>query len=173
MRKKIYSLLLLTALLWGMTACGGDDEPAPELEGIQVAMDLPADWDDTNQFGDPVVLVGISPLEAGSDTFRENINVVTEEAPGLTLESYYGSTLEDLSNFPDFALLSSADTTVNEYEAKKIIFTFDSGQERLQLMDYIFYEQETGIVVTCTALERSFDRYEATFNQIVGTIQLQ
>ena len=173
MRKQSYWMIMLLGIGLGMVACGSDEEPAPVKEGVNITMTFPDEWDDTNRFGDPVVLVGMSPPELGSDSFYENVNVVTEEMPGFTLTTYYDSMLTSLEGLQNFTLLSAKDTTLNGYATKKIIFTVESNQTTLQLMEYILYEKETGIIVTCTALERSFARYEAQFNQIVSTIRLE
>ena len=173
MRKGSYFTICLLSVALVLASCRDeDDAPAPE-EGVEITMTFPDDWDNTNRFGDPVVLVGTSPPELGTDTFRENVNVVTEEAPDATLSSYYDATLEALNDFQNFTVLSTQDTILNGYRAKKVIFTAESNQTTLQFMDYILHEKETGIIVTCTALEESFARYEATFNQIVGTIQVK
>ena len=172
MRKRSYFITCLIGIGLVLAACSDEDEALAPKEGVEITMTFPDDWDDANRFGDPVVLVGTSPPEVGSDSFYENVNVVTEEVPTLTLSSYYDATLEALNNFQNFTLLSAKDTTLNGYVAKKIIFTAETNQTTLQLMDYILYEKETGIIVTCTALEKSFARYEATFNQIAGTIQV-
>ena len=176
MKTKAYFLpgfVVMLALLLG--ACDDDDEGnmTPETGEIAVNMIFPTDWDRAENFTEQVALVGYSPLEGPNDPFQENVNIVTERADGFALDTYYEATLEALTFLNDYRLLSSKDTVVNSYEAKKIIFTASSNAGQFQFMDFIFYQQDHGIVITCTARQDTFADYEAEFLQIVGTFEVQ
>jgi hypothetical protein len=168
-RKIIKLTLLFLGIVVLSISCGKDDETT--LEG-EVEMTFPSDWKVTQNYSDFVVLLGISPKEDANDDFLENVNVVKEKAKGYSLESYHEASLRNLKLFTNYQLVSTEDTTINGFDTKKTIFTATLNDNELKFMDYIFHEENFGYVITCTALENTFEANKATFESIVSTFKI-
>lgn len=160
---------LMSLLFFG--ACSKDDETKPR----KIELTFPGDWDVTYDVNEYIAVQGVSPLESGSDIFLENMNAAFENVPGYSLQAYYDGIVVALSAesvLGDFNILYESDTTLNSYSAKKLIFTATIQDIPIKFLDYILYENGFGFIITCTAEEASYNRFESIFDGIAGTVKI-
>lgn len=142
------------------------------------SINYPASWTQQDQKSTYNITLFKSPPESETDDFAENVNVVVEKAPNLNLNKYYTlamSMMNDPKNpYPlqDFKILKTGDKTVNKMPAKYLIYSHNYAGKGLEVKTYIFYKNNNGYVLTCTATNESFPKYEATFDQIVSTFKI-
>ena len=166
----IQLLVILSSMILLLPSCEKDKND--NQSGAVVDLTFPADWEVINNFSDLIVLVGKSPAEGPNDDFLENINVSRESAEGLTLESYYVANLNAIETLYNYGFVFSTDTIINGLNSKKLIFTATINNIDLEFMDFMFYVDGYGYVVTCTAREDTFGEYKSVFEQIAGTFTI-
>lgn len=168
--KLIQLLMLLCSVIILFPSCEKDKNDNQSKGGVD--MTFPADWEVIKNYSDLILLVGKSPAEGPNDNFLENINVSREKAEGLTLESYYDANINAIETLYNYAFINSSDTIINGLNSKKLIFTATINNINLEFMDFMFYEDSYGYVVTCTAREDTFNDYKSVFEQIAGTFTI-
>ena len=175
LRSIIYTLGFLLVI----TACNDDDNTdkdeidnedpnAPEL-----TLDFPSDWSVVYDYNEYITSLGSSPLENSSDIYRESISIAREKATGYDLEMYYEASLVSLNTIDGYEFVSSADTTINGYDSKRIVFLASPYSENLKLLDYIFVEEGYAFVITCASLSSNYDNYLDQFETIVRTMEIE
>jgi hypothetical protein len=166
---RLIAIGLLFVILFG--ACNKDTEIQPR----KIELTFPADWDITFDVNEYVAVQGASPQQSGSDIFLENINASFEKIPGYSLQAYFDANKDAFSTltaFEDFTIIYQSDTTLNNYSAKKLIFTATMQNIPLKFIDFFLYEDGYGFVITCTSEESTYDEFESIFEGIAGTVKI-
>ena len=134
----------------------------------------PTEWEiKENYQGIPVFFM--SPLENEEDLFQENINIVSENAPGYTLQQYYEANLRGIDQYlTDFELLENpVNITINGQKFKKIVYQHTAQTYKLKVSVFFTVKNDTGYVINCTALTHSFDRYNSDFNNFAESFKFE
>ena len=111
-----------------------------------------------------------SPLETSSDDFRENITIVSEEARGYDVKSYTAanrSTME--TQLPGVNFLSDEETTIGDMPAQALVYTFKYANYNLKNTAYFIVKNDMGYVLTCTAVNAKFDKFQPQFKAAVNS----
>lgn len=124
--------------------------------------------------GTRVVLV--SAQESELDSFKENINVISEvnHNPDARLDHYVTASelrLKELIN--GFTLIESTRTQIKGMECHKLIYTGRQGKYVIQWEQYLFFRNQRAFIVTLTSESGSFNNYQALFEKICNTINLK
>jgi hypothetical protein len=181
--KKINSLLAIAFFCFALTACQGNQKKEKEAKtdldklvkdntsaglgkGVNTfTISAPEGWrkQDTLISGSMFTTVS-SPLENAGDNFRENVNVVTENSQGYGYKEYTTASIRNMSDkIPGVKVISEEETKVDEEPAMAVIYTFPYSGFDLKNTAYITVKNNTGYIITCTALVNTFDRYQPEF----------
>ena len=116
-----------------------------------------------------ILVIGVSPLENSKDDFRESVNVVKEESPGLDLDTYADAGKASLTRFQDFELISEQRIVVNSRDVQELIYSFNFNGVTIQNLIHIYYVNNTGYIVTASATSESFNTFKPLFITILET----
>lgn len=143
-----------------------------EIRKEKFTLKIPSNWEVIEQkFG--VDLIGLAP-ESGSDFFRENFNIlyVKLDTP-LSPEKFYEYNLQSLNQLlVDFDLESSEVVTIDNVEAKKLIFTHTMGVVNAKVIQYFLLENNNAYIMTFTAARLDFDKIRSEFEQIANSFKI-
>ncbi len=132
----------------------------------------PDNWEQTEQNSRFDVAMFKSPADNAKDNFFENSNVVVEKAPGYTAEKYYKANMAAMSSgLKGFKIVKSGNKTINGNPSKFIIYTHNYNGTSLRVKAYFFCVNDLGYVVTSTAKDSTFKRYEKQFDEITNTFK--
>jgi hypothetical protein len=164
MKHRVLALALIL-----VTAACGDDDPGTHTQfssdQYSFSVAYPTEWTaERDTFGTIVIL--LSPLLGGDDTFSENVNVVVEGLGGesLTLDEYMDLTMEALEDvIVDFNLLDYGPDTLGGEPAYLIEYTGTEPSVGLSLtwLQKITIHGTTAYVITYTG-ERDYSDFRDT-----------
>lgn len=188
-------VLLILALIVGVACCPPPAEetptPTPETPTPEVtypthtdeengfAVDYPEEWtwsDDivaeTTEAETTGLAAFVSPT--AEDGFYPNLVVSKSALPGALPLSMVFPALQVSPYFPDmypgYASVSDEDTTVAGLDAIKHVFTYTDGDGLdLKAVQVLVVKGQDLWVARCVTTEASFDAYESTFDDIVGS----
>lgn len=135
------------------------------------SMAVPPKW--TGAVSPSGVTIKSAP-EGEKDDFYENIVVNSELAPGFDTDRYYKLSVENLSkavqkfNVVDLKTLTSGYGTV-----KRLVCTYQVRDTKVKSVVYLFVANGRGFAVVATALQNSFDRFEAAFDEIFNSFRIE
>lgn len=127
------------------------------------SIQFPEGWniDDAGQFG--ALVFAVSPTVEGGETskFSTNINVTAEEVEISSLDEYIDATLKALPQFlSNYEKTENKTVTVGGVPARIIGGKFTQGQLKLQNLQLVTMKEGKAYVVTATALESAWGKYE-------------
>jgi hypothetical protein len=98
----------------------------------------------------------LSPLSSKTDTFAENINVVSERIGdnSMTLDQYY--TLSEASlkkHFSDFKLLRNEKTTLSDLPARMVVYHASQNNLKLRTTQVFTLKDGAAFIITLTNLQ--------------------
>lgn len=131
----------------------------------------PDGWEkkDTVVSGNRLITVR-SPFEAPGDDFRENVTLVTEPAQGYDYSAYAAANRATMAaQLAGVSFISDEETTVGEMPAKAIVYTFRYATYNLKNTAYFVVKNNTGYVLTCTAVNTKFDKFQPQFKTAVNS----
>ena len=152
----------------------------PEVAGAPIITELgfgitfPEDWQEKRGVMGTAIL-GLSPKENANDIFQENVNVVTDDVPdGMSSSEYVKASLDGMSNMlTDFNVVSNVSTEIGGRKAVALTYSHRMGNYRLKVLAYLITAGSKGYVLTCTALDGSFERYKAQFEDVCKSFRVK
>lgn len=138
------------------------------------SIDAPAGWDksDTTVMGFKTVVL-MSPLQPG-DHFRENVNVVTEKAPELTLESYFDLNKSNMGKMlSEYQTLGEGDVSIGGLRAKWLQYAHNYMGTPIKAKSFLVIHNGQAYIITCSALDSEYDKYENEFHQAVNSFRVK
>lgn len=117
----------------------------------------------------------LSPVEGPADSFRENVNVTLEEIPpGITAEKYAEVSAENFKQQMDTkGDVAYTKTKVDDLDAYVAHITHRMGGVNMVLDSYVIVDGQHAYVISCTAAEEAYDRYQPKFKEMVNTFSLK
>lgn len=121
-------------------------------------------------------LMLITELENPNDSFRENIGLMSElnTNPNARLDHYVTASqikLDELIN--NFMLIESTRTSINGFEAHKLIYSGKQGVYAIKWAQYLFLINGKAYILTYTSELNSFEKYLDTFEKIASSISFK
>lgn len=193
--RAIYSLLILILLL----ACGSGNNDVTELEekiasmeaklkevtkerdperyyndDLNISVKNLKDWEIKENYQDIPVFF-MSPTEGEEDTFQENINMVSENAPGYSLKEYYDANIAGINQYLiGFEIIKDAvDIKINNHDFKKMVYKHNSQGYDFKVLVFFTVKGGKGYVINCTALNNTFDEYYSDFNKLAESFKFE
>ncbi len=116
----------------------------------------------------------LSPADSSADDFRENIGVTIEKLPeNMTIKAYWDQAQTHMDRmFTNLNLLEEEFITLNGKDAVRTVYTHDMGQMKLKQSQYIVVSGKKALVLTCSALQDTYDEYEPTFKKCARTFKV-
>ncbi len=136
-------------------------------------VDFPTSWEvQENAYG--TIVMALSPLTPG-DTFRENVNVVSETIPDTyTLDQYFQASISNMSSsLKDFSSAGSGFMKILGQDAKWVIFTHNVGAVQAKAIQYYLLKNGKAFIVTCTATPATFQTFSMDFEKIAQSFVIQ
>lgn len=167
---------VLAALLAG--GCSGEKKPREAGRHYDDDKDFsirfPSDWE--TQTGDAgVEVMSLSPLDGAGDSFRENVNVVTERLPSrMSLKAYGDASVKNLQKMLSNCSVEEHTTTrIGGEEAGRIVYMHRMQGYDIKVLAYYLVDGRQACVITSTATKQSYARFEAQFEAIAKTFRLE
>ncbi len=111
-----------------------------------------------------------SPIDGKDDMFRENVTVTTEDAKGFDLKDYTEANRKTMSSqMTGVEFLTKGETTIGSLPAKWFLYKFDYSGYMLKNTVYFMVKNDIGYVITCTALESNFEKFQTGFKTCVNS----
>lgn len=151
------------------------DEPATSEEA-GIALRGPEGWEPTDPGALPgdLLVVNPEPDDQDGQPFAANINVLSEPAQGLGLEEYFDAAVAALPQvFTDYEQVEERDVEIDGRPARIIGSTFSQGAFELQNLQLITLVDDTGYIVTASALEEDWDEYAEVFAASAQTLEVE
>jgi hypothetical protein len=173
---RVSGVVLLLAVAVG---CGEDgDRTAVDggpFRGRTYRLDEPEGWTrvERPQLKGIDLILG-SPREGPRDPFVENVNMVLENVPpGMSVDEYFSRSRKNLEK--KFALRGPITSSEREIPAGTLHVTHF--RHRYQSYDLVvdscvFIAGRACYIMTCTALEQTYERYRPTFEKTVASFRL-
>jgi len=149
--------------------------PAPANTGkTAYSISAPDGWvkKDTTISGARLTTI-TSPLENAGDDFMENVNVATEPAQGYDYKGYAIANRNSMkSQMSDMNFLSEEELKIGDMPAMAIVYAFKYGNYNLKNTAYFVVKNDVGYVITCTAVNTKFQKYQPQFKTCVNSFRV-
>ena len=134
---------------------------------------LPSSWEKKEKYMGTTV-IALSPVENSSDTFRENVSVVTEKLPvSMSNEKYLELSLQNIRKMlTDFNMISQGNAVLSGKQGKWIKYTHRMGQIKILTLQFFALTSDRAYVITCTTAPNTFDQYKGQFRKIIESFQI-
>ena len=134
---------------------------------------FPDDWEVVEEFMGTRVF-GRSPQSGADDQFQENVNVVVEKVGSVTLEEYDKISMANVARIvTDYRLIDSGPTTLGGEPGRRMVMSHRMGQYSIMASCHFAVKDGRAYVVTCTALEDTYDQFAPKFDDIVKTFRFE
>lgn len=165
------SMMVLILLLSG---CSGKEPGRYYNSRDNFSIKFPEEWENTEGFMGTAV-ISRSLLENNADQFRENVNVVVEQLPReMSLDEYGAAGIQNLPRvITDFQEIENGATTINEHDAKWLMYSGRVGTIRLKCKQFYMVHNKRGYVITCSATPETYDSYKYTFDDVAMSFQFE
>jgi hypothetical protein len=133
----------------------------------------PRSWKTQAGSGRVAVFITSPPTEP-DDSFAESIYVgVSKMPPTVFVDKFFlmGAIQARREKSKDFELIDSSLVELNGVNASRISYRHRVDQKVIRSMTYSLIKNERLYLIECTALENSFDEYEAAFEKACNSFQ--
>lgn len=134
---------------------------------------IPANWQVT-QANPRLKFIAIHSQTEDHNTVPENINLNFIDAPNGNLDAAFAMSIESNSALDGFIAVTKKGAAANGHY-KWYINTHKDLQSNLALQTiiFVFYYKQKAVLLTCTALPESFEKYNPVFFKIANSLKLQ
>jgi eukaryotic-like serine/threonine-protein kinase len=135
----------------------------------------PKDWEKEEDVSSIAVRFR-SPKEGTSDLLQENVNVVTEDLQGqeVSLQEYTNLSIKNIQEYiEDFSVVEQGKMQVAKGDGYYIVYTGTGNGLKLKFRQEWTLEGDSAYVVTYTAQEKDFSKYEKTAKEMMQTFMIQ
>jgi len=144
-----------------------------ESKDYGFAISYPPNWEAREGALGTCVII-ISPMEGMQDNFRENANVTLETlAKPMSAQEYMDACVSLMEkNFPGFVELSRGAEGWAGKVVPYLICRHSFPRAGAKAMLYFYVSGSRAYVLTCTATESTFDRFQPYFKQIAASFRI-
>ena len=184
---KNLSFLLLAGLLT-MTACQSNGKKKPSAEELmekasknpganagssKFEISAPAGWEkkDTLMNGIQITYM-LSPMAEGN--FRANINIVTQSMGDKTPDSYFDLNLSQMGKYlQNYSAGKNGEKQINGLPAKWMTYSHTMTGNDIEVLAYIVPKDGIAYIISCSAPKGTLNKYQASFDESVGSFKVQ
>ncbi len=123
----------------------------------------PKDWrvDESGSFGTLVSVANTVSDDDSGNKFSVNINVVSEAAVDVTLDDYLAASKEVLTkSFSNYQLINEQRKTIGGKDGVILEARYDMGVYPLHNLQLILIDKGKAYVITATALNSAWEKYQ-------------
>ena len=169
--KHFFLFLLFTPLLLQAQTT----EEWKTLKAATYSIHYPSSWslDTSGQAGTKLVI--LSPSESAGDTFKENINLIIQDiaAYKLDLDAYTKLSTDQIKTMiTNSKILENKRVKQGNTEYQKVIYTGDLQSYNLTFEQYYFVIRDQAYILTFTAEQNKFKKYQATGEKMLSSFVL-
>ncbi len=116
----------------------------------------------------------LAPKEGADDDFQENVNFIIQDISSqpMTLDEFTKLSIDQYSSMPEVVqVLSVKDATLASQKAKVVLLTMQYLGMDLKLKQYWFVKKNVAFLLTFTARQSTFDRYEADGTKVMESFR--
>jgi hypothetical protein len=146
-----------------------------DLVGNRYRIQYPSSWqiDISRKMGADLLL--FSPLEGGSDTFRDNVNVIIQDLTGrnMDLAKYKVFTDDQLKRISrSIEIYESVLDDNGDNQFYYVSYAMTQGQYRLRIMTKCFIANNKAYLATFTCELNKFEQYSAVASDVLKSFKL-
>lgn len=160
-------LLFLTVNIYGQTKTHETEE---------FSVEYPANWElNTSGIGNSIFGI-LSPSTDEKDTFRENVNLITQNLQGnpMTLDQYAKlSRKQILTMIEKSEILEDKRVKNNSSEYHMIVAKAVMNEIAMQIMQFYIIENEKAYVLTYTAIADQYEKFVKQGSDIMKSFKLK
>ena len=171
-------LKILTSVLLFVSVTLFAQDDWKTLKKDDYAISYPKDWVSSDQKPQPNMqfLLLLDAKSQENDSFRENINLMTENlgSRDLTLEAYNKMSVDGIiAQIPSAMIISNQSTKVEGREAAAIVWSADFGNGMiLKFKQIVMVYNNKGYILTFSSSEAEYDTYIEVGDQILNSFKL-
>ena len=157
---------------FGMPEEVADEEPVVYVnEAYNLQVTPPAGWEIDESDTDMIVVFMSTPT-GDDDNFGENINMLTAVADELPDPAEYGQAILDNlgAAFENTQLIAADSLMIGDRPAIRVEYGYTAMELDLQASQHIILADDIVYIITCTALDDTFEAYKEDFEASVGSI---
>jgi len=136
----------------------------------------PDNWVLNNTLQPLAKLFIFSDKEDDNDNFRENINLLIRRLPdsSIDLNKFVEATETEVRDLITNSVMMTNERSRNANgEFQHMIYSGDQGEFKLQFEQYYWIKNGEAIILTFTAEQSKYDKYQATSKQILDSFSLK
>ncbi len=165
------SLVLTVILLLNSIFIYSQEMKTLRLEDKKISIQYPDTWETMENPN--TVFILIRPLEKQNQIFRENVNLIVDDAKGLGIQEYTGFMKKQLNNqLPGYKELSSNFLKINNKDYVRIIYRHNTNNLPLQVANYTFIYKEKAYQLTCSSTQSKFEDYLPIFEKMISSFRI-
>ena len=148
------------------------EEPKADTKPTEpYSITTPQGWEKKDTVSEGTRLITLrSPKETAGDDFRENITIVSEEARNYDVKSYTAANRSTMAaQLPGVNFISDEEITIGDVPAEALVYTFMYKTYNLKNTAYFIVKNNVGYVLTCTAVNTKFDKFQPQFKAAVNS----
>ncbi len=154
---------------------GVEEEDGRYVSDEGFAIKPPEGWavDDSGKLGTLVIFINSEVEFQGEVPFAANINVTKEVVGEVNLEEYFAQAKVMVAQIlTDYVVQAEEDVVIDGVPGKLLISTYKQGDYNLKNQQMMVIKEGVAFVVTATALESSWSKYEGLFRETTVSMEL-
>lgn len=134
---------------------------------------IPANWL-VSQSNPRLKFIAIRSQTENYTSVPENINLNFIDAPNASLDSSYAMSIESNSSLDGFLSVTKKGAAPNG-QYKWYVNTHKDPKSNLvmQSIVFVYYYKQKAVLLTCTALQDNFEKYNPVFLKMANSLKLQ
>lgn len=136
----------------------------------------PETWVLNNSLQPLAKLFVFSDQEGKDDRFRENVNLIIQQLPesSIDLDKFVLATETEVRDLITNSVIITNERSRNANgEFQHMVYTGDQGEFKLQFEQYYWVKNGEAIVLTFTAEQSKYGKYQATAKEILDSFRLK
>ena len=114
-----------------------------------------------------------SPIEGDDDTFRENINVLTERVGKANMDDYLDLNISNMeTSLTGFTHRKVSDISIKGQDYKSMLYSHNYEGVEIDARVLITIKDGTAYIITCSAPKGRYDRWHEDFEKAIRSFEI-
>lgn len=149
-----------------------DDSKFVKFEKDNYSIQYPKDWLIEKEFGQDVAFYIYLNVDKEEAEIGSNINLMVQNvSKEMTLEEYTSISLKDISR--QGSVISSEKFVTPSKEYQRVVCTMRMYNEDLKFVQHYIVKNSKVYVLTFTAMERNYSRFESIAEQVMQSFTIK
>ncbi|WP_400076929.1 PsbP-related protein [Winogradskyella sp. R77965] len=167
-----FRTVLATIILLIIVSCGESDMQKT-FSNDNYSIEYPESWDfdDSGKFNTKFLIYSNTEI---LDGFRENVNFTIQNLPeDTTLKQFVEGTKQQLSQIPKSKIIKSNIIKLNNKDVFEIVWQGYVTNNDLKFKQHCYLEDNKAHIVTFTAKQDTYEKYEEKASKILNSFILK